>query len=288
MKQEQIDWHRRFGLMVQDFFTGTPCEVELERDLSVKSQFLDVLIIHKPDVVLDRALPDGLEGHLAEYNLITFKSHRDNLDSWALDELLGHSVNYRKQVSPNFDDLLPKCQFRLFAVCARYPEGLASEVPLTEVQPGVYEVIWGVTTIRIIVASRLPESEPNALLHLFSRSKSLLEYGRQHCRIWSPQTSTLVADLFAGYHVEGLTMPITMEEFIRQAEERAVLRAPVEMRLKGLKLEERLQGIASEEVLKGIPVEQRLQGVTPEEMFERMTPEDREKFRKLLENPPPP
>ncbi len=278
MKQEQIDWHRRFGLMVQDFFTGTPCEVELERDLSVKSQFLDVLIIHKPDVVLDRALPDGLEGHLAEYNLITFKSHQDTLNADAIDELLGHSVNYRKQVSPSFDDLLPKCQFRLFAICARYPEGLAAEVPLTEVQTGVYEVLWGVTTIRIIVASRLPESEPNALLHLFSRSKSLLEYGRQHCRIWSPQTSTLVADLFAGYHVEGLTMPYTMEEFIRQAEERLMQRATVATRLKGL---------TPEEVLQTFRVDQRLQGVSPEQMVETLTPEAREKLRKLLDNPPP-
>ena len=38
--QEQTNWHHLFGLMVQDFFAGTPCEVELERDLSVKSQFL--------------------------------------------------------------------------------------------------------------------------------------------------------------------------------------------------------------------------------------------------------
>lgn len=61
MVQVQKNWHQLFGLLVQDFFTGTPCEVELERDLSVKSQFLDVIILHKPAVVLDRALPDGLE-----------------------------------------------------------------------------------------------------------------------------------------------------------------------------------------------------------------------------------
>ena len=236
-----------------------------------------------------------MEGHLAEYNLITFKSHQDTLNSDAIDELLGHSVNYRKQVSPNFDDLLPKCQFRLFAICARYPEGLAAEVPLTEVQPGVYEVLWGVTTIRIIVASRLPESEPNALLHLFSRSKSLLEYGRQHCRIWSPQTSTLVADLFAGYHVEGLTMPYTMEEYIRKVHKQWIQEATVEERLEGLKLEQRLQGVTSEERLQGVPFEERLQGVPFEQRLQDITPEEvknlppeaREKLRKLFENPPP-
>ena len=98
MAEEQTNWHHLFGLMVQDFFTGTPCEVELERDLSVKSQFLDVLIIHKTADVLDRVLPDGLEGHLVEYNLITFKSHHEPLSGWSILELLGHYVNLRKQV----------------------------------------------------------------------------------------------------------------------------------------------------------------------------------------------
>ena len=270
MTQDRTDWHHRFGLMMQDFFTGTPCVVEVERDLSVKSQFLDVLIIHKTAGTLDRVLPDGLEGHLVEHNLMTFKSHREPLDSWALDELLGHYVNYRKQVSPSFDDLLPKERFRLFAVCARFPEGLAAEVSLTELQPGVYEVVWGVTTIRIIVAGRLPEAEPNAMLHLFSASVPLLEYGRTHCRIRSGQTSTLVSDLFKGYRVEGLTMPITMEEFIRKAEKRAVLDAPVEIRLEGL------------------TPEQRLDGLTPEQVFQLLTPENREKLRRLIEEQPSP
>ena len=270
MTHEQTDWHHRFGLLLKDFFTGTPCEVELERDLSVKSQFLDVLIIRKTAEVLDRALPDGLEGHLAEHNLITFKSHREPLDAWALDELLGHYVNYRKQISPDFDDLLPADRFRLFGVCARFPDGLSQRVALSSIQEGVHEVTWGVTPIRIIVAGRLPETEPNALLHLFSASVPLLEYGRTHCRIQSPQTSSLLADLFKGYRVEGLTMPITMEEFLRQAEKRAVLGAPVEIRLEGL------------------TPEQRLEGLTPEQVLQKMSPEEREKLRRLHDNPPSP
>ena len=176
MTQEQTNWHHRFGVLVQDFFTGTPCEVELERDLSVKSQFLDVLIHRKTDEPLDRVLPDGLEGNLAEHNLITFKSHQQALDAWALDELLAHYVNYRKQVSPTTDDLLPEGGFRLFAVAARHPDGLARQASLTEVQPGVYEVFWGLTKVRIIVAGRLPQKEPNALLHLFSASEPLLNH----------------------------------------------------------------------------------------------------------------
>ena len=118
MTQEQTNYHHLFGLLVQDFFRGTTCEVELERDLSVKSQFLDVLVIHKTVGPLDRVLPDGLEGHLVEYNLVTFKSHREALSGWSVLELIGHYVNLRKQASPSFDDLLPESNFRLFAICA--------------------------------------------------------------------------------------------------------------------------------------------------------------------------
>ena len=269
MTQDQTDWHRRFGLLIQDFFRGTPCVVELERDLSAKSQFLDVLIIHKVAAVLDRVLPDGLEGHLAEHNLITFKSHRDTMSGWTIDELHSHYVNYRKQVSPSFDDLLPEPAFRLFAIAARFPQGLHERKPLTLVQEGVYEVEWGLTPIRIIVAGRLPRTEPNALLHLFSASESLLEYGRQHCRIHSPETTSLLADLFADYKAEGLTMPYTMDEFMKEVEKRAVRRASFDVRLEG------------------IPPEKRLEGIPPEKRLEGLTPKDREVMRRLLDDPPP-
>jgi len=36
-----IQWHRLFGLALADFFSGSPFVVELEKDLSIKQQFLD-------------------------------------------------------------------------------------------------------------------------------------------------------------------------------------------------------------------------------------------------------
>ena len=277
MAEQQTNWHHLFGLMVQDFFTGTPCEVELERDLSVKSQFLDVLLIHKTGEVIDRVLPDGLEGHLVEYNLITFKSHREPLSGWSILELLCYYVNLRKQASPSFDDLLPEDQFRLFAICAREPVGLAGLVPLPELQPGVHEIDLGLATIRVIVAGRLPQTEPNALLHLFSASEPLLEYGRQHCRIQSPDTTTLVARLFAGYRVENLTMPVDREEFLRNARRMLIQEATVQ---------ERLEGLSSEQLLERISPEQRLEDISPEQVFQGLTPDKRENLRRLLEKPP--
>jgi formylglycine-generating enzyme required for sulfatase activity len=44
-------------------------------------------------------LRDGLD-NLAGHNLLTYKSLREPLDDWALQELTGHYVNYRKQASP--------------------------------------------------------------------------------------------------------------------------------------------------------------------------------------------
>ncbi|HEX3151674.1 MAG TPA: hypothetical protein VHR66_26620 [Gemmataceae bacterium] len=92
------DWHRLFGLILTDFFTNSPFVVEIERDTSIQQQFLDVLIVRRGPGEFAERLPDGLED-LRAHNLITFKSHRETLDAWAMLELIGHYVAYRKLVS---------------------------------------------------------------------------------------------------------------------------------------------------------------------------------------------
>ena len=100
-----IPWHRIFGMTLTDFFIDTSYKVEVEKDLSLHKQLLDVVVLEKeegggaePEVV-----PDGLED-LSAHNLITFKSHRQSLNHWAVEELAVHYVNYRKQVSPSASD----------------------------------------------------------------------------------------------------------------------------------------------------------------------------------------
>src|SRR5215203_4697410 len=115
------DWHRLFGLLLTDYFTGLPFVVEVERDLSEQQQFLDVVIVRRGRGRINIRLPDGLQD-LAEHNLITFKSHHEALDSWAMKELIGHYVAYRKLVSATPSKLLPEDRFRLYAVSARFPE----------------------------------------------------------------------------------------------------------------------------------------------------------------------
>src|SRR5262245_24482634 len=94
-----------FGLVLTDCFIDTPFTVELERDLSQQKQLLDVLIVRRGAGEMQIRLPDGLDD-LIDHNLITFKSHRETLDAWAIKELIGHYVAYRKLVSPTPSELL--------------------------------------------------------------------------------------------------------------------------------------------------------------------------------------
>jgi hypothetical protein len=207
-----MDWHRLFGLLLTDFFTGSPFVVELEKDLAIRKQLLDVVILRRGKGRFAGRLPDGLDD-LADHNLITFKSHHEALDDWALKELTGHYVNYRKQASPEQAPLLPETDFRLYAVCSRYPHNLAAGVALEEVRQGVYQCRRGTDVIRVIVARQLLAAEHNAPLQLFSASADQVAYGASHYRRRSGQTSTLLEQLLKGYKGEGVAMPYTMEDF---------------------------------------------------------------------------
>ena len=128
------DWHRLFGLTLTDLFQDTPWRVELEKDLALQRQLLDVVIIERTSTgsaAVD--LPDGLD-NLRAHNLLTYKSKQEPLDGWALDELIGHYVNYRKLISPK-SGLLPKSDFQLYAVATRQPAGAGQPPPAAADRP---------------------------------------------------------------------------------------------------------------------------------------------------------
>ncbi len=131
---ELKDWHHLMGMALNDFFSGTSYEVRVEEDISKKKQILDVLIVRRGEGNPPDELPDGFE-ELAAHNLLSYKSMHEPFDGWAGDELLGHFVDYRKQVSPSLKKLLPKKDFRLYAVSTRYPKKLAEQVR--------FEPVWG-------------------------------------------------------------------------------------------------------------------------------------------------
>lgn len=250
-KQEALrDWHRLFGLLLTDFFTDSPFSVEIERDLSQQQQFLDVVILRRGRGRFRGRLPDGLD-NLVEHNLISFKSHHETLDSWAMKELIGHYVAYRKLVSPTPSDLLPEERFGLYAICARFPQQLSGQVPWHEQQAGVYHCHWGADVVRVIVAGQLPLEAQNAPLHLFSASPELVGFGSGAYEQRSPWTSRVLRELHEGFQAEGIEMAFTVEDFERLYIKKHFTKLTSQEQqevLQKLPLEERLAGLSAEQI----------------------------------------
>lgn len=212
------DWHRLFGIVLVDYFAGSDWEVIRELDLTIKQQLLDIVILRRGRGHKTPELPDGF-GPLAEHNLVTYKSRHEPLDGWAMKVLVGHSVNYRKQVSPSLEKLLPDESFRLFAIATRFPEKLASQVILQPLQPGVYDVRWGTDTIRMLVLNQIPAAEHNALLNLFSAEPERVASGAMRIQTRVANLSVVLGELIEACLGE-LGMPPTLEEIVRESEAR--------------------------------------------------------------------
>ena len=260
-----LEWHRLFGLALTDYFTDSVFRVELEKDLSLKQQFLDVVIIEQEAGQPMPEIPDGLE-NLSRHNLLTYKSLHQPLNDWALDELVGHYVNYRKQISALLKTVLPVEDFRLYAVSTREPEKLATQAQLVSLKEGVYEVQWGSKPIRLIVLSQVPKIERNAIWQLFSGIAEKVQYGAAQYHWRRSDNSGVINDLFKYYHVEGVTMPYTWTDYYRDTTRENLNLLSPEERLKGLPVEERLKGLPVEERLKGLPVEEFLQNIATEKI----------------------
>jgi hypothetical protein len=272
--QDTVPWHRLFGLLLSDYLSETPFSVELEMDLSQRKQLLDIIVVRKRPGTMHKAMPDGFED-LADHNLISFKSFQETLDDWALKELTGHYVNYRKQTSPK-GQLLSEGNYRLYAVTSRYPRELFKQVANRELRPGVYDCSRGSDVIRIVVINHLAEEARNALLHLFSAIRSKIEYGAEHYEMQSNETSSLVDEVFGQYREEGKAMPYTMEDFRKYYEAKYTLK-------------ERLSrmGIDQDEVISSAPKEQLLKHVSKEDILKHISRKDIEAYLKSLKKSSP-
>ena len=209
-----INWHRLFGLALNDMFTGSPWIVELEKDLSLKQQFLDIVILRRGPGDFPGRLPDGLEV-LADYNLLSYKSLHEPLDDWSLKELTGHFVNYRKQIADQDGGMPSEDSFQMFGVSTRFPEKLARQVSLQRRMQGVYETERGTDKIRVIVLNEMTRLEHNSLWHLFSCVPATVQFGASHHSLKTTDTSTILVRLFENYQFEGIMMPYTIQDFRR-------------------------------------------------------------------------
>lgn len=131
--------------------------------------------------------------------------------------------------------MLAEDQFRLYAVCARFPQKLSGQVPWQERQAGVYACQWGTNVVRVIVAGQLPREEQNAALHLFSASPGVVDFGRNAYRQHSANTSSLIRVLFEKYKVEEIVMPYTIEDFQRDYAREHFAKLTIEEQLDALK-----------------------------------------------------
>lgn len=240
------DWHRLFGLLLIGHLEGSPFTVELEKDLSLRQQFLDVVVVRRGPGRMRRSLPDGLSDFVT-HNLLTFKSHQEPLTDWTLKELTGHYVNYRKWMNLE-GTLLPEKEFGLYAICARRPRTLFRQLSPEQIQAGVYRLRRGSDVIRIVVAAELPLTKANSLLHLFSAAADRVQYGQAHYQLPTPEISTIIKELFVQYQAEGLVMPYTMNDFRKKVAREVLDQLTPEERLRGLPPEERMADLSSEEI----------------------------------------
>jgi hypothetical protein len=148
-------------------------------------------------------------------------------------------------------------------VCARFPHNLAGQVPWHERQPGVYDCLWGLDVVRVIVAGQLPREAHNAPLHLFSASPELIGFGRGAYRRRSERTSLLLGQLVERFQAEGLAMSFTWEDFERQYIKEHFPRLTPQEQREAL---ERLSPEHLREVLQALPPEARLAGLSEEQI----------------------
>ena len=121
-------------------------------------------------------------------------------------------------------------------------------MPFTKVQDGVYNCLWGTDRVRVVVAAETPLVKHNAATLLFAASGERLEFAKAHYRPRSAKTSSLIYRLFRGYKVEGIPMPITLDEFYRDFVDELLERLPPEKRVKlldGLTPKQRVEGLSA-------------------------------------------
>jgi hypothetical protein len=232
-----------------------------------------VIIIEQTEEQTLLEVPDGLE-NLNKHNLLTYKSHQESLDSWALDELVGHYVNYRKQESPlekKQKQWIPETDFQLYAITTHYPRKLAKQYPLDKIKAGVYELEWGSKRIRIIVLSQMSKTSNNTLWQLFSSVADQFDYAKTHHYWHNPTMSSIINRLYEHYKMEGLFMSYTIEDYLRETRQEVLNSLTLEEKLNSLTLEEKLSGISPQEVAKAFPVEELIKAIPLNEVEKCLT-----------------
>ncbi|WPL19250.1 hypothetical protein Thiowin_04362 [Thiorhodovibrio winogradskyi] len=284
-RDQRIPWHKLLGQALADALIGLPYQVSTEEELALRSQRLDVLIIEQgqsPQATSRPAddCPDGLED-LTKHNLLSFKAADEPFSAWFAEELLSHSVTYRKVASlralrkrqsgkdqpleepKEAYRLLPAEDFRCYAIATRFPRQLVKQLRSGSCQKtekaGIYHLRFGTRDMRLVVINQLEPHPRNAPWGLFATDEAQ----------WRAAFASYRSHSDIGIHLHNLIgyfrlgegyMAYTQEDMHRDAREW----------LKGA-----LSELDPEEVLQCYAPEDRLKGLDAEEVLNRYDPEER-------------
>jgi hypothetical protein len=260
-----VEWHKILGHALRDYFTDTCYSVEIDRELKIK-QFVDILVIEEHEGKNIDSFLKGFE-NLSKYNVITYKSLRKPLDSWALDELTGYYVLFRKMISPDQKKLLPEEEFKLYGIATRFPEKLNKQEALEYKSPGVYEIKRGSRKIEILVIFEMPREKRAALWQMFNIKPDMIEYGLSEYK-WKREDyrKAVLNELIEKHKEEGIQMSYTEQDFFRDVAFDTIRYLTPEERLQGLKPEDIVRNFEADQVLRSFNPEDRLKGLSPEEI----------------------
>ena len=268
----KIPWHRLFGLLLIDYLSTRGFTVELEKDLSLKRQYLDVVVVEQAEREPDlTGICDGFD-NLGRHNLLSYKSLHQSLNAWALEELIGHYVNYRKILGQK---QVRDGDVRLYAVCTRHPKQLLAMINAEQIMSGVWEARILSRIVRILVLNRMPLEQRNAVLAFFTFDAQKVCFALNNYSWQKEDGSTVINHLLKQYELEGIDMPYTMEQFKKDCLKAHIRELPPEDRLEGLAPEDILKRLNPEERLKGLDPEDRLKGLDPEDRLKGLAPEER-------------
>ncbi len=255
-------------------FYNSPYEVEVEKDLTIRKQLLDIIIIKRYKDSGFNLYPAGLE-NMSKHNLISYKSIHESFTVWSLMELIGHYVNYRKQTSKSLSNLLPEEDYKLYGLTTHEPTQLMGKLKWKGVSQGVYDIECVGMNVRLIVLSKIPKSANNELWRLFSAKAEVVEEAISHYQenYLNSEHSVLMQQLYEFYLKEKLPMTYTLEQFKKDFVISHLRDIPTEEVLKQYSPEEVLKQYSPEEIKQYSPKDL-LKQYSPEEVLKQYSPEE--------------
>ena len=171
------------------------------------------------------------------------------------------------------NDMMPESNFKLYAVCTRFPKKLEQQLALHRVSQGVYDIVWGTDTIRLIVLSQIPNDAHNAIWRLFSAKRESVIQARDQYKMNQPEISTIIQNLFEIYQQEKIDVSYTIQDYQKEYVSDHLNLLPVEKVIKRYSTNERLMDLPADEVLNHYSAEDRLNGLTADEILDKVSPE---------------